>query len=79
MEENEKWRGGTDMVCSMCGEPILRGQPRNATISHAPKKRECSHFFCSGGSMTLIGAPEVGVVEITSYGPAQPGQKMEGR
>lgn len=44
----ERWRDGTDMICSICEEPIFTGQPFNATISHLPQKRDCSHFFCNG-------------------------------
>lgn len=69
--DNEKWRDGTDMICSECGGPILKGQPFHATSSHSPKKRDCSHFFCKGGTMTLIGSPEPGVMEVTQYGGRQ--------
>lgn len=66
--ETRKWRDGADMICSICGEPILEGQPSNATISQSPKKRSCNHFFCDGGTMTLIGSPQPGITEITQYG-----------
>lgn len=69
--ESEKWRDGADMVCSICKESITKGQPFNATISHSPKKRECSHYFCKGGTMTIIGSPEPGVIEATQYGGRQ--------
>jgi len=66
--EAEKWRDGTDMICSVCHQPIYRDQPRYATISHSPKKRDCSHYFCQGGTMTVIGSPQVGVIEVSQYG-----------
>ena len=66
--KTEKWRDGTSMVCSKCGRLIFKGQPFNATISQLPKKRECSHFLCSGGTITVIGSPKPGVIEATQYG-----------
>jgi len=66
--EIEKWRDGTDMICSICGESIFKNQPRYATISHSPKTRTASHYFCQGGTMTIIGSPESGVIETTQYG-----------
>ena len=66
-----KWRDGADMICSICKEPICKGQPFNATISHSPHKRDCSHFFCKGGTMTIIGSPAPGVMEVTQYGGRQ--------
>jgi hypothetical protein len=66
--EQETWRDGTPMVCSVCGQPILRSQPRYATNSHSPKKRDAYHYFCQGGTITLIGAPASGVMEISQYG-----------
>ena len=66
--ETEKWRDGTDMVCSICEKPILANQPRYATISHSAKVRTASHYFCQGGTVTIIGSPEPGVMEVTQYG-----------
>ena len=66
--ETEKWRDGTDMICSICGVPLWNDQPRYATSSHSPKKRTASHYFCQGGTMTLIGSPKPGVMEVTQYG-----------
>jgi len=65
--EQETWRDGTPMVCSICGQPILRSQPRYATISQSLKKRDASHYFCQGGTLTVIGTPELGVTEVTQY------------
>lgn len=59
MEETEKWRDGVDMVCSICTEPILRGQARYATTSHAIKKRSAQHFTCAGGKVWVIGPREI--------------------
>ena len=67
-DEIEKWRDGTNMICSVCGQPILRQQPRYATISHSPKKRDCYHYFCQGGVITVIGSPQAGLTEISQYG-----------
>ncbi|MBA7705677.1 hypothetical protein ES703_114512 [subsurface metagenome] len=51
-----KWRDGTDMICSECGEPIYEPQPMVATNTQAPKKRHCRHFLCSpNASITVIG------------------------
>jgi hypothetical protein len=66
--EGETWRDGTPMICSVCGHPILRSQPRYATNSHSPKKRDAYHYFCAGGTLTLIGSPTTGVMEISQYG-----------
>lgn len=66
--EQETWRDGTPMVCSVCGQPILRGQPRYSTNSHSPKKRDAYHYFCQGGTLTVIGSPTPGVMEISQYG-----------
>ena len=65
--EIEKWRDGTDMICSVCSKPIFTNQPRYATISHLPKKRTASHYFCQGGTMTIIGSPKSGVTEVIQY------------
>jgi len=64
----ETWRDGTPMVCSICGQPIFRNQPRYATISHSPKKRDAYHYFCQGGTITVIGAVAPSVMEIRQYG-----------
>jgi len=69
--EIEKWRDGTDMICSVCREPIYTNQPRYATISHSPKTRTASHYFCHGGTVTIIGSQESGVMEVTQYGEKQ--------
>ena len=69
--ETEKWRDGTDKICSICKEPIFKGQPFEGTISQLPQKRKCTHFFCHGGTMTIIGSPEPGVMEVTQYGGKQ--------
>jgi hypothetical protein len=66
--EQETWRDGTLMVCSICGQPILRTQPRYSTISQSPKKRDASHYFCQGGTLTIIGTSQTGVVEVSQYG-----------
>lgn len=66
--EIEKWHDGADMICSICEKPIFKNQPRYATITHSPKARTASHYFCKGGTMTLIGSPEPGVMEVTQYG-----------
>ena len=51
-----KWRDGSDMVCSECGEPIYTTQPVVATNTHVLKKRHCRHFLCSpNASITVIG------------------------
>lgn len=64
----EKWRDGTDMICSICGQPIYTNQPRYATSSQSPGKRTCSHYSCEGGTVTVIGSPEPGVMEVTQFG-----------
>ena len=64
----EKWRDGTDMVCSICEQPIFTNQPRYATITQSPKKRNASHYTCRGGTVTVIGSPEPGIAEVTQYG-----------
>jgi hypothetical protein len=69
--EQEMWRDGTPMMCSICGQPILRSQPRYATISQSPKKRDASHYFCQGGLMTIIGSPEPNTTEISQYSGRQ--------
>ena len=74
--ETEKWRDGIDMICSICKEPIFKDQPRNATTSHSPQKRDCSHFFCKGGTMTIIGSPEPNVMEVIQYGKADIPERM---
>jgi len=66
--EIEKWRDGTDMICSICGKPIFTNQPRYATLSHSPKKRDAYHSACHGDIVTVIGSPEPGVIEVTQYG-----------
>jgi len=66
--EIEKWKDGTLMFCGECGRPIYTNQPRYATISHDIKNRQASHYFCKGGTMTIIGSPEAGVTEITQLG-----------
>ena len=50
----ETWRDGTPMICSICHQPIMRNQPRYATNSHSPQKRDAYHYLCGGGTITLI-------------------------
>lgn len=60
--EKAKWRDGSDMICSECGEPIYTYQPLVATTTHVQKKRHCRHFMCSPtASITIIGNGEVTV------------------
>jgi hypothetical protein len=66
--EIEKWRDGTDMTCSVCGQPIYTDQARYRTASELPKKRKAQHYFCAGGVVTIMGSPEPGVTEVTQYG-----------
>jgi len=66
--EEETWRDGTPMICSICGKPILRSQPHYATNSQSPKKRDAYHSFCAGDTLTIIGSPQAGVTEISQYG-----------
>ena len=62
--ELRKWRDGTDMICSECGEPIYEPQPMVGTISQAPKKRHCRHFLCSpNASITVIGNGQATVLK----------------
>jgi len=65
--EIEKWRDGTDMVCSICHNPILKSQPRYSTISHSPKKRDSYHYFCKGGTIIVVGSPQSGVIEVSEF------------
>ena len=66
--EQETWRDGSPMFCSVCGKPILRVQARYATNSHSPKKRDAYHYFCGGGIVTVIRSPALGITEISQYG-----------
>ena len=59
-----KWRDGSDMTCSECGEPIYTTQPMVATNTQALKKRHSRHFLCSpNASITVIGNGQVTVVK----------------
>ena len=60
--EIRKWRDGSDMTCSECGEPIYTLQPMVTTITHALKKRHSRHFLCSPtASITVIGNGQAAV------------------
>ena len=62
--EIQKWRDGSDKICSKCGEPIYNTQPIVGTISQALKKRHCRHFLCSpNASITIIGNGQVTVIK----------------
>ncbi len=68
MPEIMKWKDGKDVICEKCLKPIYDNEPVKATITHNIKKRHASHFFCDGGTMTIIGSPEPGILEITTLG-----------
>jgi hypothetical protein len=68
MSEISKWRDGEDVICDICGKPIYNNEPVKATISHKKGKRHARHYFCDGGTMTIIGSPEPGITEIATYG-----------
>lgn len=67
-EMQERWRDGAAMMCSVCGGPIFRNQARYATHSHSPKKRDAYHYWCQGGTVTIIGSPAPGVTEAITLG-----------
>ena len=54
-------KDGREMRCSICGNPIVKGQPFQASISQKIGKRDCYHFVCAGGTITVIGQNEVSV------------------
>ncbi len=68
MSEIMRWKDGCEVICDKCGKPIYTNEPVQATITHNVKKRHAEHYFCAGGTLTVIGSPKPKIIEITTFG-----------
>ncbi len=50
----EKWKDGSNMVCTRCEQFIFVHEARYANKSHNPKNREAKHFKCDPASSLII-------------------------
>jgi len=51
--EFSTWKDGSNRVCSVCGKPILKGEPIYRTNSETPKKRDAYHAVDCTKSNTI--------------------------